>query len=177
MNQKYIALLRGVMPTGKNKVPMAQLRDILEKAGFHNVQTYIQSGNVMLESSMLPSDISVAIHDEISRQMGGDIAVVTITPSELSRIVEQNPFTVDDTANMYYVFLASPPEKGLLESLVVQDLKPTEWAIGKNVIYMYCPQTYSKSKINNNYIEKKLKVIATTRNHNTTSKLIHLSSQ
>jgi uncharacterized protein (DUF1697 family) len=48
----YVVLLRGVMPTGKNKVPMAQLRDVLSKAGFFNVRTYIQSGNVLVDTHL-----------------------------------------------------------------------------------------------------------------------------
>lgn len=177
MNKKYIVLLRGVMPTGKNKVPMAKLRAILIKSGFNNVQTYIQSGNILLESAKSPEVISALIHDEIAKHFGGDIAVITITPSTLSRIVVQNPFPATDPANMYYVFLASTPERDAIESLMQQDLTPTKWAQGHDVIYMYCPQTYSKSKMNNNFIEKKLKVAASTRNHNTTSKLVHLSAQ
>lgn len=176
MSKKYVALLRGVMPFGKNKVPMAQLRVILEKAGFRNVQTYIQSGNVLLESSMSPSDIATAIHDEIAKHLGGDIAVVITDPSELSEILKQNPFASKEKSSLYFVFLGSSPKQDLLESLAQEDLLPSEWAMGKNVIYLYCPQSYSKSKINNNYIEKRLRVAATTRNYNTVSKLVELSS-
>ena len=52
MMSTYIVLLRGVMPSGKNKVPMAQLREVLMRGGFGNVRTYVQSGNVLVDSGL-----------------------------------------------------------------------------------------------------------------------------
>jgi uncharacterized protein (DUF1697 family) len=75
----YIILLRGVMPTGKNKVPIALLRAALEKAGLKNVRTYIQSGNVVAESSLSQSRIEKLVHDVIKKRFGGDIAVLART--------------------------------------------------------------------------------------------------
>lgn len=54
----YIVLLRGIMPSGKNSIKMAFLREILEQADFANVRTYIQSGNVVLQSSLSPTEIA-----------------------------------------------------------------------------------------------------------------------
>ena len=60
---KLAVLIRGVTPTGKNKVPMAQLRDLLKDSpDFSGVQTYIQSGNVILETELTPQEVECIIH-------------------------------------------------------------------------------------------------------------------
>ncbi len=171
----YIALLRGVMPTGKNKVPMQELRNNLELAGLHDVKTYIQSGNVLLRSDKTPSQIEVLIHTVIAKKFGGDVPILVITPHQLKKIVSNNPLAVNDDSDLYFVFLKSVPSDILLDNLKQHELSPTNWVYRDKVIYMDCPQTYSKSKINNNFVEKKLDVIATTRNNNTTKRLLQLT--
>ena len=61
----YVVLLRGVMPYGRNKVPMAALRTILTEAGLRDVQTYIQSGNVIAKSELKRAEIETLVHDAI----------------------------------------------------------------------------------------------------------------
>src|SRR5665811_1372674 len=95
--ETYIILLRAVMPTGKNKVPMAQLRVTLEKAGLKNVRTYIQSGNAIVKSSMKASDIEKLVHQVIKNDIGVDIIVVARIATQFGKIVENNPFFGEDT--------------------------------------------------------------------------------
>jgi len=95
--ETYIILLRAVMPTGKNKVPMAQLRVTLEKAGLKNVRTYIQGGNAIVKSSMKASDIEKLVHQVIKNDIGVDIIVVARIATQFGKIVENNPFFGEDT--------------------------------------------------------------------------------
>lgn len=76
MMTTYIILLRGVTPTGKNKVPMGQLRDVLTMAGFRNVRTYIQSGNALVDTELSALETEKRIHDLIKEQIGADLVVV-----------------------------------------------------------------------------------------------------
>ncbi|WP_374627989.1 DUF1697 domain-containing protein, partial [Devosia sp.] len=67
---KYAILLRGVMPTGRNRVPMAELRVALSKAGLLDVQTYIQSGNVIAQTELTQSSLEALVHQVILREIG-----------------------------------------------------------------------------------------------------------
>lgn len=75
----YIVLLKGINVGGHKKVPMADLRDLLSKSGFENVQTYIQSGNVILESSENANSIENKIQKAILAQFGFEVLVMAKT--------------------------------------------------------------------------------------------------
>jgi uncharacterized protein (DUF1697 family) len=91
----YAILLRGVTPTGRNRVPMAELRAALTDAGLGDVRTYIQSGNVIAKSPLEQTAIEALVHQVIAREIGADIAVLARTHEEIERIVAGNPFPPD----------------------------------------------------------------------------------
>ncbi|MBL8021888.1 MAG: DUF1697 domain-containing protein [Leptospirales bacterium] len=172
----YVILLRGVMPTGKNVVPMARLREVLTKAGLGNVQTYIQSGNVIAESSLSRSEIQDLIHTEIHKSFGADIAVVARTAKEFAKILPAHPFGKAPTEKLYFTILQSQSQPTLLKEFAAGDYSPDDIRLRKDVIYTLCATKYSDVKVNNNVIERRLKVSATTRNYNTMAKLMELSN-
>ncbi len=172
----YIILLRGVMPTGKNKVPMAQLREVLTKAGFGNVRTYIQSGNVLVDTDLSAKDVETHVHDLIQKHIGPDLAVVARTGAQLQKVLDENPFkTGFDISRIFFVSFAEPPLLQKVKDLLAQDFSPEKLVITKNAAYMYIPGTYGRGALSNNFLEKKLGVSATMRNFNTISKLIEMS--
>lgn len=175
MNTQII-LLRGVMPTGKNKVPMTPLRAALEAAGLCDVRTYIQSGNVIATTRLDQARVEALVHQVIKEQFGGDIKVLARTPAYFLDMMENNPFNGHDPAMLYFTLLASRPEGALLESFRALDHAPDQVRVVGDVAYVLCATKYSDLKANNNFVERKLKVAATTRNFNTVSKLIALSS-
>ena len=170
----FIVLLRGVMPTGKKKVPMAELRLVLSKAGLEDVQTYIQSGNVMLSSSLSQSKIEQLVHDLIKKKIGADIAVLVRTAGQFRNIVKNHPFANDDTARIYFSILDSRPNLKQLEDFSTLDFSPEQVHIVNDVIYTLYATKYRDSKFTNNFFENKLNVKATTRNFNTMNKLVAL---
>ena len=87
---RYVALLRAVNVGGKNKVPMADLRDLFESMGHSEVSTFIQSGNVIFSAakSVTPKSLETAI----SKRFHVDTTVVLRTPGELEKVVKANPF-------------------------------------------------------------------------------------
>jgi uncharacterized protein (DUF1697 family) len=90
----YLILLRGINVGGKNKVPMAPLRELLEELGYSNVSTYIASGNVMLSSDSPPGDIKRRIEEELPRTFRLDselIAVLVLTRAQLQAVVDHKP--------------------------------------------------------------------------------------
>lgn len=170
----YVILLRGVTPTGKNRVPMAELRVALADAGLVDVQTYIQSGNVIAKSTMTATAVGQRVHEVIAQRIGADIAVITRTPRQIAGILAGNPFPDADTAKLYFSMLAARPAPALLQALLATDFAPDRVTVVGDTIYSAYGTQYSDSKFNNNYFERKLKVAATTRNFNTMSRLMEL---
>ena len=102
---KYIVLLRGVMPSGKNRVPMSLLRESLIEAGFLNTKTWIQSGNVTLDSHLVASEVASHVHDTIQDKIGADLKIIVKTPEEVEQVLFNNPF--GEGCDMPRVFLPS----------------------------------------------------------------------
>ncbi|MBA3470268.1 MAG: DUF1697 domain-containing protein [Herpetosiphonaceae bacterium] len=175
--QTYIILLRGVMPTGKNKVLMAPLRAALEQAGLLDVQTYIQSGNIIATSPLSQLELEHLVHEVIEQDFGGDIAVLARTVEQFRTIFAANPFPNADTAKLHFTLLATIPEEDLVKQFLAPGYTPDEVKVIRDMVYIHCATTYSAGKLNNNFIERKLKVAATTRVYNTIAKLVALSSE
>lgn len=175
--QTYILLLRGVMPTGKNKVPMAELRVALADAGLTNVRTYIQSGNVIAKSVLDPTSLSQLAHDTIKQKIGADITVIVRTPQQLTAVMEGNPFPEADLSRLYYSMVASPPAPEQLEKFLEIDFTPDAIRVVDDTIYTLYATKLSDSRFTNNFFEHKLKVATTTRNFNTMSRLVELSEE
>jgi uncharacterized protein (DUF1697 family) len=168
----FIILLRGIMPTGKNKVPMAPLREALTTAGLQDVRTYIQSGNVVARSGFSQQRIETLVSEVIKENFVGEITVVARSPDQFSEILQQNPFKKADGKKQYFSLLATQPDKQLLKELLNTDFSPDTVRYEKNTIYTLYATKYSDSKFNNNYFERKLKVRITTRNLNTMTRLM-----
>ena len=172
----YIVLLRAVMPTGKNKVPMAQLREVLSKAGFGNVQTYIQSGNALVDTDLSAKEVETRLHDLIKKHIGADLAVLARTATQVKKLLSENPFKVGyDMSRVFFVLFEKPPSAKKVKELLANDYSPERLAITKNAAYMYIPGTYGRGILSGGFLEKKLDVPATMRNFNTISKLIEMS--
>jgi uncharacterized protein (DUF1697 family) len=174
--KKYAILLRGVTPTGKNRVPMAELRIALTEAGLLDVQTYIQSGNVVANSALSQSSLESLVHDVILQDIGADIVVIARTHAQIKRVMEANPFPLDESFRTYFSIFAGQAESRLVDELSQFEFSPDRVLITKHAIYTLYATKYSDSKFNNNFFERKLKVATTTRNFNTMSRLVELTA-
>lgn len=172
---RFAVLLRGVMPTGRNRVPMAQLREVLSEAGFINVRTYIQSGNVILETTLQASEVGKQVHDLIKRHIGADLAVIVRTGTQLQQVLDNNPFLNEqDLSRVFFVLFAEPPPQHKSVELMAVDYGEEKLVIGESSGYMFIPGNAARSKLSNVNLEKKLGVSATTRNLNTMKKLVEM---
>ena len=173
---RYIVFLKGINVGGHRKVPMAELKVLLAKHGFKNVQTYIQSGNIILESSSLkPFQIEDKIQKALYKYYGFEVSVFVKTPIELKRIFEDCPFSEAKRKDSYFVLLHDVPTKQQIEEVSKKVYEFDEYIIQNNCIYLYCEKGMGKSKFNMKYFENKLNTFATTRNYNTMVKLLSLS--
>ena len=172
---KYIVLLRGVTPTGKNKVPMAHLRQLLSDNGFSNVQTWIQSGNVILDSMLSHKEVGEKVNRIIKEGIGADLKIIVKTPAQVKTIIAENPFTEGhDISRVFFALSNDLPEQSLLAAFQALDFGEDKFAISPHAIYLFVPESFAKTRLNNNFLERKLKIDVTIRNFNTLSKLMSL---
>jgi uncharacterized protein (DUF1697 family) len=175
---KYIALLRGINVSGRNKIIMSDLRALFEELGFSEVTTFIQSGNVIFysddpDTKRLEQQIEIGIE----KIYGFLVPVIVITKSKIEKILAENPFKPEpegDDSKIYYVFLKDVPKKEAKESLEGLKFENERFFISNDFIYLKCLIGMGNAKLNNNLFEQKLSVKATTRNHKTTKKLMEL---
>ncbi|MBT8310358.1 MAG: DUF1697 domain-containing protein [Flavobacteriaceae bacterium] len=173
----HIAFLRGINVSGQKKILMSDLRQMLESVGLREVQTYIQSGNVVFQSALNPSECEQIIFQEIKDTYGWEVPVLVRTFEALSNILNNCPFEEGKREKSYYIILHSQPEK--MDMLETQELSipDEEFLITDECIYIHYAVGAGKAKFGTNWFEKKLNVKATARNYNTMVKLIALFKQ
>jgi uncharacterized protein (DUF1697 family) len=153
----YIALLKGINVGGHKKVPMADLRDLLTKSGFQNVQTYIQSGNVIFNSLDEANKIEEKFSNLILAHFGFEVSVIVKTNAELQTIFDSCPFENDKKVKSYFIMLSKIPDAKIIEEVNKISYDNEEITIKNNCLYFYCSKGYGQSKFNMNYYERKSK--------------------
>ncbi len=168
---RKIVLLRGINVSGKNKIKMAALRLLLENLGFENVETYIQSGNIALDTEEEEAVIIENVKNGIKKQFGYIVEALVLSEKSIKQILSNNPFLAQDESNigrLYVTFLQYDPKQNVIEA---NKYLPDEFIIEKDVVYIHCKNGYGRTKLNNTFFEKKLGVAATTRNWKTVKRL------
>lgn len=173
----FVALLRGVNVGGK-VAKMDAVRASFEALGFQKVRTYVQSGNVLFTAkSGTEAGLGKKIAARLAQDVGFPIAVQVFSAADLARLAGQNPLAKEkgvDLRRLHVTFLDGPATAAGVEKM--QSLaSATERLVARGrLIYLYCPDGYGRSKLNNNAFERALKVGATTRNWNTVTTLVRL---
>jgi uncharacterized protein (DUF1697 family) len=174
---KYIAFIRGIN-VGGIVLKMDDLKKILDHAGFKKIQTYIQSGNAIFESSItnIP-EIEKKIKSGIFKESGLDIVVIVKTKEELEKITASHPFEEkDNQKGLYITILNTQPIENKVRELMDLKSDVDKFILKGDIVYSYYGDGYGKSKFTNNYIENKLSASGTTRNWNTMKKIAELSN-
>ncbi|MGQ3679665.1 DUF1697 domain-containing protein [Tenacibaculum discolor] len=167
-----IILLRGINVSGKNKISMKELRTLLEDLGYDDVKTYIQSGNIVLKTAEGLKEVEKNVHIKIKEKYGYDVHVLAKEVKEIEGILKNNPYSHLAEKQIYFTFLFKPTEVNKIEV----EAKEDEFTILKDVVYVNAVGGYGKTKLTNNFFERKLKVSATTRNFKTTNYLVELAT-
>jgi uncharacterized protein (DUF1697 family) len=173
----YIAILRGINVTGHNIIRMQDLRVSFEELGFQQVKTYVQSGNVIF-AARKNSNLSVKIEKKILADFGFKVSALVNTPAEMAQVIRDNPFrrlASIDVSRLYVTFLSTPAPPTARDVLKGMTTEPERFHVGRREIYLYCPIGYGKTKLSNTAIEKKLGVVATTRNWRSVNALLALA--
>lgn len=173
---RQIAFLRAVNVGSHNRIGMARLCELFRGLGCRDVQTYLQSGNVVFTSpGTRPEQTAQRIEERILLDLGLDVRVLVRTGDELASIVAGNPFgeIAFDPAKLLVTFLSATPDPGLIGELDPTHFEPDLFRVAGREIYLWCPNGVRDTKFTNAFVEKRLRVTGTARNWNTvTNRLV-----
>ena len=176
---RYIALLRGINVSGQKIIKMEVLKKLFELLKFKNVRTYIQSGNVIFDSTEKEPDLlTEKIENHLKKSFSYEVTVMIRTSAEIEKVISQNPFSkikLDKDYNLYVTFLSEEPTADLKKSFINSSDEVATFNIFKKEVYTLYNRINAKHPFSNNFVEKKLKVVATTRNWNVVNKIYELS--
>lgn len=165
----YIALLRAVNVGGTGKLPMTELKQMCEAAGFTSVQTYIASGNVVFGSTSSAAQVKKLLEQALESYAGKHVAVMVRTAPEMQAVLDNNPFPDGAPNHTVAIFLDEAPAETALEKL--SGHKDERLALGKREIYVHYASGMGTSR---------LKIPAgeagTARNMNTIAKLAAMAA-
>lgn len=174
----HLALLRGINVSGHNMIKMEALKATLEAIGFQNVQTYIQSGNVFVDTEEdNAAKVGFMIRQEIFKAFGHEVPVVVIGKEDLAVCFKNNSFLKEkdiDTKKLYVAFVSTALRSDSINDLKISQFKPDEVSIDESRIYIKYAVGAGKTRFDQKYIEKKLNVTATIRNWNTVTQLLKI---
>jgi uncharacterized protein (DUF1697 family) len=169
----WVALLRGINLGARNKISMGDLKALFADLGAEDIETYVQSGNVLFTSAGERDDLVRAIEQEIQSRLGLAVKVLLRTDAELAKLVADNPFAdaEPDAVKLHVTFLAERPDRSRAGALDEEQFAPDRFHVTRDAVYLHCPNGYGRSKLSNAYFEKQLGVAATTRNWRTVTRL------
>lgn len=175
--KSYIALIRGINVGGRNSLPMKELVDVFQSYGCQNIQTYIQSGNIVFQSGKrLDADDAGNIAKAILDLKGFEPRVLLVNAEILQDAIEENPFPTDNPKALHFFFFESHPEKPNRDRLISLKTESERFELGKFAFYLYAPDGLGRSKLGA-AVEKALGVAVTARNWNTVDKLAAMLAQ
>ncbi len=175
----YVAMLRGINVSGRNKLAMDDLRALVVDAGGREVRTYIQSGNAVFASRSSPSGLVKNLEARLLEALGARVPVLVRTKEDLDAVIETNPFVrrQEDVGALHVTFMGALPAPAAVRSLETQRTDVDEYQVIGREVYLFCPNGYGNTKLTNTLFEKKLESAATTRNWKTVLKLAELADQ
>jgi uncharacterized protein (DUF1697 family) len=170
-----VALLRGINIGPRRRVSMPDLRALIEGLGHTDVETLVQSGNVVFTSRAAPATLERKLEEEIERQLGVDPKVVVRTRDELAAAIEANPFDVPaNPKDLHVTFLSGEPGAAARETLEATDFGPDRLAFHGREIYLLYDDGMGRSELAKQLARAKLGVVATDRNWNTVTQLLEM---
>lgn len=166
------AMLRGINVSGHRKVSMKDLVAMCEDLGFTDVQSYLQSGNLVLDAGRSdPGTVATRLKKAIEESFGyADVDVLLRDAGRLTAIIEANPFLAEgaDPKTLHVTMLATAAKSTLKDD---GSYSPDAFRVTGQDIYLSCPNGYGRTKLNNQFFERRLSVRATTRNWRTITSL------
>ncbi len=171
---RVAALLRGINIGPNKRIAMADLRAIVGSLGHTDVETYLQSGNVVFTPKG-KGDHAARLSAAIAKQTGHDVPVLLRTGDQLAKIVEACPYAVSDPTKLVVAFLDREAELGDLELGDLAPYLPDELTVHGRELYVSVPNGQGSSKLMEALVKRRLPVILTVRNWRTVEALAELT--
>jgi uncharacterized protein (DUF1697 family) len=176
----YIALLRGIN-VGQKTIKMEHLKALLESMDLRNVRTYIQSGNVVFDSeSDNEGELAAKLEKKLQETYSFQVPVIMRTLHEMEEIIRNTPYRSGDlkeSESVYVTFLSDIPSKAAIDNAKSAPSGNDEFVVQGREAYILIRDSYGTTKLSNAFLEKKLKVNATTRNWATVNKLADMARE
>lgn len=173
--KRYVALLRGINVGGKNKIPMAELREVFEQVGHSDVESYIQSGQVVFASAKPAAGLEAALEEAIEARFALSIPVVVVSHAKLRSVVREAPDGFGQSPDTYHsdvIFLKKPMTTAkAMEVVRLRDGVDEVWS-GTGVLYFSRLSAKRTQSLLNRIIGTPEYKLMTIRNWNTTVKLL-----
>jgi len=175
-----ISMLRGVNLGPHNRVKMDELRAMYASLGLRDIQTYVQSGNVIFGTDKGGAALVRKIEDAIARKFGFRCDVVIRTTAELRDVVARNPFKGRHVVpeKLLVTFLADPPERGggeKFRKIVSASLEQVR--LDGRELYIYFPNGVGRSKLQWHALAEALGTTGTARNWNSVTKMLAMAEK
>jgi uncharacterized protein (DUF1697 family) len=168
---RVVALLRGINIGPNKRIAMADLRSIVGSLGHTEVETYLQSGNVVFTPRRRAKDLAATLSAAIRDSTGLDVPVVVRTGAELARVLVASPYPVDDPTRVVVAFLADAVDLGDLALGDLSSYLPDELTISGRELYVSVPNGQARSKLMESLTKRSLPTTLTVRNWRTVAAL------
>ena len=178
-HSSQILLLRGINIGPNKRIAMPELRTLLTDAGFEDVQTYVQSGNVVLSSSLSANRLGARCEKLIAERFGFDVDVIVRTADDLAEVVRLNPLAdVAENPKRYQVSFCDGEPDGAAVERAAAAAAPGERlvAVGRE-LYAWHPDGVGRSKMSTKLAGSGLGVRATARNWTTVTTLLEMAGE
>jgi len=175
----HVAMLRGINLGGRRRVPMAELRTLLTDAGYDDVRTYVQSGNIVLANPAKPAEVERDLRALIADRFGFDVPVVVRSRTQLKRVIERDPIdhAADDPKRYQVTFLADKLPADVVTRLQERMIESERFVVSDREIYTWHPEGVARSKLASAITDKGLGITATARNWTTVTTLLDIASE
>ncbi|MBA2476644.1 MAG: DUF1697 domain-containing protein [Actinobacteria bacterium] len=177
---RQIALLRGINVGGHKKVQMARLRELMERLGYRDVRTYVQSGNVVFTGPDRPTaEVADELEGQLAATFGFDVSVVVRSRDELADVVRANPLreVATEPSRHLVLFLAGPVDPERIAGLGADDFEPEAFHVRGREVFLWAPGGVRDSRVAKALCEQRLGVTATARNWRTVERLLALADE
>jgi uncharacterized protein (DUF1697 family) len=173
-----VVLLRGINLGPNNRIAMPALREALTNEGYGNVRTYVQSGNVLLDTDQDEAELTDRFTTLLRAQFDLKIPVVTRTGTDLAKVVTANPIpeATADPKRYQVSFCSGEPDPEAIARVDAARVDPERLVVIGREIYAWHPAGVARSKLWNALASKGLGVTATARNWTTVTTLLEMAS-
>jgi uncharacterized protein (DUF1697 family) len=180
----YVILLRAVNVGSTGKLLMADFRKLLVDCGCTRIETYIQSGNAVVDARCSQSSLAKSVATALTKYTGSSVPVFIRTHAELERSIAENPFTAEaavDATRVHVLFLSAVPPaakaKDLEQIVKKYPERRDRFHLGGDTLYLHLPDGAAETKFTAQSVDRILGVTCTARNWKTVLKLHAMSAR